>query len=123
LTGKALHCPVFYSGSIERTAFAERLERKGCMILELHGECASDLRWRFCELPARPMRIITVDAGVMDIEQMTAHIRAALSAMETDSIVQVHLEGADGEDAMRFISRVRSQIDIPPEMSFEWRPR
>ena len=32
--GKALRAPVFYPGSIERTSFAEKNEKKGYLILE-----------------------------------------------------------------------------------------
>jgi len=58
LCARMLGCPVLYSGSTERTSFAERTERKGYLILELVPSssgigCLEN--WVFQELPTRPM--------------------------------------------------------------------
>ena len=66
LKGKALHAPIFYPGSIERTSFAEKNEKKGYLILEFEkdGLKGGRLRqWRFHELPARPMIQLNASQG------------------------------------------------------------
>ena len=53
LRGRRVAVPVFYPGSIERTAYAEIGEEKGYMIVEIDSE--RNVRWSFERLPTRPM--------------------------------------------------------------------
>jgi len=57
LSGRALPAPVIYSGSVERTAFAEMGEEKGFFMLDFRpGPGGGALeRQQFIRLPARPM--------------------------------------------------------------------
>ena len=57
LKGHPLRAPVLYPGSVERTSFAEKDEKKGYLVLELDSGSPGKpaLRWKFHELPARPM--------------------------------------------------------------------
>ncbi len=57
LAGRRLPAPVLYPGSIERTSFAEREERKGYLVLELAAgpEGGALVGCRFVELPTRPL--------------------------------------------------------------------
>ena len=48
--------PVLMPGSTERTSFGEASQPKGCLL----GELGVHLRWRFVDLPTRPM--VRVDA-------------------------------------------------------------
>ena len=66
LKGKALHAPVFYPGSIERTSFAEKNEKKGYLTLELEKDGLKSgrlNRWRFHELPTGG------DTAIMKLKQ------------------------------------------------------
>lgn len=56
LRGREVAVPVFYPGSIERTAFAEVGEEKGFMILRVNADNAVSPRidWCFQHLPTRP---------------------------------------------------------------------
>jgi exonuclease SbcD len=53
LSGRRLPAPFFYPGSIERTSRAELGEPKGYLLIEVAPGRAP--RWRFRELPTRPL--------------------------------------------------------------------
>ena len=53
LRGRRVGVPVFYPGSIERTAFAEMGEEKGYLIVDI--DATRNIGWKFERLPTRPM--------------------------------------------------------------------
>jgi DNA repair exonuclease SbcCD nuclease subunit len=84
--------PVIYSGSVERTSFAEAPETKGFVVLQL---TQSDLgSFEFRPLPARPMVARTVhfdDRGSMEAHERVA---AAIESTPHDAVVQLRVTGA-----------------------------
>jgi DNA repair exonuclease SbcCD nuclease subunit len=110
LAGRPLAAPVLYPGSIERTSFAERDERKGYLTLAVapdRGRGGRLAGWEFHELPARPMRVVTVPAGGLDAGALAAALGARLAALPADAVVQVRIEGAlapGAETALRAAS-------------------
>jgi exonuclease SbcD len=78
--------PILYSGSIERTSFAERLEQKG--FYEIFVE-EGGLSRRFIPLPARPMVEIVLRSHLTDQDQIAAFLRSQASVMDNQSIVRV----------------------------------
>ena len=63
LRGGVLSAPVLYPGSVERTSFAERLDPKGYLRVELpESDSDEGIRWHEEPLPARPMVVREVDA-------------------------------------------------------------
>lgn len=109
LAGRPLAAPVFYPGSVERTAFAERDERKGYVTLALApGACGGSVAaWRFHELPARPMRVVGVPAAGLGAEALRLAVAARLAALPADAVVQLRVEGAPapgGEETLRAVS-------------------
>jgi DNA repair protein SbcD/Mre11 len=94
LDGRQLPAPVLYPGSIERTSFAEKGERKGYLIVAIETASAARERlrgWRFYELPARPMVTIDVDEAV-PASALEEWLRARLTALHPESVVSVRLE-------------------------------
>jgi exonuclease SbcD len=107
LKGKPLKAPVFYPGSIERTSFAEKDEKKGYLILEFETTETSSgtLRnWTFHELPARPMIQLELHAAGMNASQIQAWIQSHLFEIPPDSIVKLKVHGNVSEDAMTVFS-------------------
>ncbi len=88
LSGHALAAPVLYPGSTDRTSFAERLEDKGYMLLEL--ESGRLARWTTVPLPTRPMLNVTVPPG----PDLAGELRRCFAALPADAIVRLQPEGA-----------------------------
>ena len=81
LRGKALRAPVFYPGAIERTSFAEKNEKKGYLILELAADGLKSgrlSRWRFHELPTRPMIQLNLHPADMDAAKLRSYLESTI---------------------------------------------
>ena len=85
LQGRPAPAPVVYPGSVERTAFVERFEEKGYVLLEL---LPGQVDWRFVRLSARPMEVLEWRAAPPE------DLRARLAALPVDAVVQVRVLGA-----------------------------
>ncbi len=94
LEGRGLAAPVLYPGSVERTSFAEKNERKGYLKVAIETASASREKlhgWRFHELPTRPMVVIEVDAQVT-ASGLEDWLRRRLAALHPDSVVSIRME-------------------------------
>lgn len=125
LKGRALNAPVLYPGSIERTSFAERNEKKGYLILEFDTqgpEAAKLLRWHFHELPARPMIRIQMQVAGMNGRQIRAWIESRLFEIPRDSVVQIRVHGNVSEEALRVLSAPSLRALAPATMNINAAP-
>jgi DNA repair exonuclease SbcCD nuclease subunit len=107
LKGGTLRAPVFYPGSIERTSFAEKNERKGYLILEFETQSPTAgalKRWAFHELPARPMIQLDLHAVGMKGSEIQAWIQSRLFEIPQDSIVKLKVHGKISESALAVFS-------------------
>ena len=98
LNGAKLPAPVIYPGSVERTAFAERYEVKGYVILEFSagGRCGNLESVEFVPLPARPMVEMQLIPGRFDVKIMERQLEERLAALDPESIVRIRiLDGGD----------------------------
>jgi DNA repair exonuclease SbcCD nuclease subunit len=98
LNGAKLPAPVIYPGSVERTAFAERYENKGYVILEFSAgsRCGSLKSVKFVQLPARPMVDMQLVPERFDVKRMERQLKERLVALNPDSIVRIRiLDGGD----------------------------
>ena len=121
IKGKPLSTPVFYPGSIERTSFAERFEKKGYLILEFEtdGLKAGALKqWTFHELPVRPMVQLVVNTSGITGRELKSWIRARLEALPEDSIVKLKIHGKISRDAERVLRAAALRSLAPPTMNF-----
>jgi len=96
LAGTRLPAPVLYPGSVERTSLAERDEHKGYLILEFEADAKSGgrlERWKFRELPTRPMFVTAVDATNLEPNILEQRIRDELGQLPIEAVVQLRIEG------------------------------
>ena len=120
LKGKTLSAPVFYPGSIERTSFAEKNERKGYLILEFETEnptAGALKRWTFHELPVRPMIQLEMCAAGMRGTEIQAWIQSRLFEIPQDSIVKLKVHGKISESAMAVFSAPSLRALAPETMN------
>jgi exonuclease SbcD len=83
--------PVIYSGSIERTSFAEAPEMKGFVVLQLTQSGLG--RFEFRPLPARPMVTRTLSFGDTDGPEVHSRLMAAIESTPDDAVVQLRVTG------------------------------
>jgi DNA repair exonuclease SbcCD nuclease subunit len=123
LARRPLDTPVFYPGSIERTAFAEMDEPKGFMVVHIsESEGDVDVRWEFRRLPARPMVLETLNADAMDGRTLQAAIHAIISVAPADAVLTMRIEGALTEEHWKALSAARVREFAPETMNVELRP-
>jgi exonuclease SbcD len=126
LSGRALRSPVLYPGSIERTSLAERDEPKGYLTLEIEADATTGGRlaeWRFHELPARPMEVVTVDATSLAPENLEQVLCDEFDRLPDDAVVHLRVEGDLEPGASEVIRAVRIRRMHPPTMTVELRFR
>ena len=121
LGGRRLNTPVFYPGSVERTAFAEWKESKGYLILEVErGEAGSGGRvagWRFRELPARPMIQRELRAEGLASVALAGALDAILAETPSDAVLRVRLLGRPAPDAFSVLSAANLRARSPSSMN------
>ena len=93
LDDKPLQVPIVYPGSIERTSFVEREEKKGYYIIEINSR--QPVKFIFNELPERPMHLLEIDTSEISDEQVNNIIYAQVKNLEKDSIIQIRLSDSD----------------------------
>jgi DNA repair exonuclease SbcCD nuclease subunit len=126
LEGRSLPTPVFYPGSVERTAFAEAGERKGFVVLTLPegpGECLEP-RGEFVPLSARPMvaRDLRPPGGGgedWEVELLTEAIRTAVARVPRDAVLRLRVQGSVPPDARVALSAPRLRTLAPETMNVE----
>jgi hypothetical protein len=128
LLGRPLSTPVFYPGSVERTAFAEMDEQKGFLVLEIepspNGGRMS--RFEFHPLPARPMLIrdmhpMAGPGGVWTRAELNNQVTSTLDAVPDDAVVRLRVHGRVPADVRPLLSAGRLRSLAPSEMNFEVR--
>ncbi len=119
LAGRPLAAPVVYPGAIERTAFAERLEAKGYVRLEVdldgqrRGQVSS---LKFVRLPTRPMVPLMLDVDGADGSSVEELVRQRLAALAINAIVRIHLRGRGAEAARAVLTAARLRELAPATM-------
>ena len=120
LNGRKMAAPVIYSGSIERTSFAERKEDKHYVLLEFDLEAVAGEQLRdvkFIELPARSMLSIDIEPKEFSRSKLEQHLRVELARMDPNSIVRVRIQGElTGETAPLLRAAFLREI-APPSMN------
>jgi len=91
-TGKSLASPVFYSGSTERTSFAEREEIKGYFVFTLSVDPLTketSKTGRFVKLKTRPMIEVEIKTHDMSVFKCKQIVTTRLKTADPDSIVRL----------------------------------
>ncbi|MHB9030291.1 MAG: metallophosphoesterase family protein [Candidatus Latescibacterota bacterium] len=134
LRGNSLRAPVLYPGSVERTSFAEKAEKKGYLLLELDTGSPEKpaLRWTFHELPARPMAMVNLTIEGMTAPDITRKLRNFLAEIPENGVVKVAIKGTPKAGSLTALSaaslRSLSPSGMNVEITFprdvqEWNPR
>jgi DNA repair exonuclease SbcCD nuclease subunit len=119
---KTLHAPVFYPGSIDRTSFAEKNEKKGYLILEFELEASkgSILRqWQFHKLPVRPMIQLNLHASNLKNAELRSWIETRLSVLPEGSIVRLKIYDSASSQAMKILSAGALRALAPQTMNID----
>lgn len=122
LQGHAIGTPVLYPGSIERTSLAERDEKKGFLKITIgtrsqnHGP---QLRWRFKELPTRPMLKLSLSARGLSPHQFRSLLQTKLAGLAAASVVKLSLEGPVPPDCLPLLRASSLRSLAPPQMNIE----
>lgn len=125
LAGRPLGAPVLYPGSVERTAFAERNERKGYVVLEVcpgpDGGRLCD--WTFHPLPARPMVVLDLDVEGRTPAAVERRLGRRLRACDPDAVVRVVPRGTATAPLDRVLaaSNLRALAPARMNVSLAWR--
>ncbi|MDP2957185.1 MAG: metallophosphoesterase [Longimicrobiales bacterium] len=123
LAGRALPAPILYPGSTDRTAFAEMGEAKGTVLLEVDedrdraGGCL--VRWRFHELPTRPMAVADVEADGMSEAALSGQVAAALERAPAEAVLRLRVHGRVRDDARGALSAARLRALAPEGMNVD----
>jgi DNA repair exonuclease SbcCD nuclease subunit len=123
LKGRSLLIPNFYPGSIERTSFAENNERKGYLTLEFSGDPSAGRlsKWKFAELPARPMIQLELDPSAKTGAEVKSWIQTRIDTLPADSIVKLKVFGRASPDAMNVLRAASLRNLAPPAMNIDAR--
>jgi DNA repair exonuclease SbcCD nuclease subunit len=120
LRGNSLAVPVLYPGSIERTSFAEKDERKGCLTLDFKrtgsGDCLLE-RWKFHELPARPMRVLELHASHINVDELKAWLNHHFERLPADSVVKIKIHGSVSPEAQAILNAPSLRSLAPSSMN------
>jgi DNA repair protein SbcD/Mre11 len=111
LRGRISPAPVYYPGSVERTAFVERFEEKGAWILTIPRDPHREIAAQFIPLPARPMVVLEIDP---DLEE--SEFRRQILELDPDAVAQVRLTGPGFPEYLR-ASVLREWA--PPSLNLE----
>ncbi len=116
LKGMPVPTPVLYPGSIERTSFAEKDEKKGYLIIQISSDDNEDcqLRWKFHELPARPMVQLEFDAYAKGGVCFETWLKERIRSVPEDSIVKLRIHGEPSPEVLTMI-RAGSIRSIAPQ--------
>lgn len=119
LRGRPLAAPVLYPGSIERTSIAEAEESKGFLHVEVVRE--GPVRWKFHELPARPLVRRDVRVDTIPDDALESTIRSLVAEAPADAVLTIRVTGALTQHAARVLSAANLRRMAPASMNVELR--
>ncbi|HEY3322826.1 MAG TPA: DNA repair exonuclease [Planctomycetota bacterium] len=118
LYGRTLSAPVLYPGSIERTSIAEKDETKGYLRLDfapnnVGGALAAA---HFATLPARPMVVAQIQAGV-EGPMFEQQVREAIGQAPADAVLVLRVAGEPTSRELAMLSAPILRTIAPPTMN------
>ena len=123
LARRPLAAPVIYPGSVERTSFAERAEKKGYAVVTLGlGASPAHVQVSFEPLPARPMVSLVLEPPTAQPGTLVGQLASRLRELDPDSVVRVQLRGPHAAGALHSLSAARLRNLAPPTMNVALAP-
>jgi len=121
LRGHALPTPIFYPGSIERTSFAEKNEKKGYLILEFESDGSEGglKKWEFVKLPVRPMIQLELNPSGKTGIEVASWIKTRIESLPADSIVKLKVFDEASPGAMEVLRAASLRALAPPTMNID----
>lgn len=116
--GSALRVPILYPGSVERTSFAEKDEKKGYIILEIHRDGTQKAKlqtWTFHELPTRPM--VSLEYDCARESPFPSWLQQQLNSLPKDSIVKIRIHGVLDRHVQKAIGAASLRTMTPETMN------
>ena len=120
--GQKLPCPVFYPGSTCRTSFAERIETKGFLTLEIEGTHCSRgkvISWKFHSLPSRSMEELVLHVADKGKEELEQELLLLLANIEDDAILRLKILGEPQIEAKEWFTNSTLRDLAPKTMNIE----
>ena len=124
LHGNPICTPIYYPGSIERTSFAEKDEKKGYFMFELSASKHSGqliTSEEFVELPARPMVKVDISPHGMDEKKLKAYIHKTIKSLSPQSVVKLDIQGFIPEGCLPALRASSLRAIAPKEMNISVR--
>jgi DNA repair exonuclease SbcCD nuclease subunit len=112
--------PVIFSGSTERTSFAEMDEKKGFYHLIFVNQ--KDRNWalkeiRFIELPARPMMDIYIDSQT-SAQQLESFLKRKINQIDKNTIIRFRSHNPIKRDLTDLMTTTNLRHMLPCEINF-----
>ena len=122
LASRPLAAPVIYPGSVERTSFAERDEKKMYAIVKFDLNRPPKGRSpevSFIPLPARPMVNLFLEPHRQSEESLITGLRDRLQGLDPEAVVRVQLRGPGSDDARHLLTAAFLRALAPPTMNIQ----
>ncbi len=126
LQGRLVRAPVLYSGSIERTSFAEQDEPKGYILVGLSASEPGQtpaLSWKFQKLPARPMVRVNIAAEGMESNFLYELLQRRIQELDPQSIVRLQVQGSVSSECLPLLRAEALRRICPDSMNISLRFR
>jgi hypothetical protein len=118
--------PVLYPGSVERTAFAEKDEEKGFLLLTLRpsGDGGELTSHEFFSLPARAMMVRDLHppdgpGGEWSSAELEEELRSVVARIGEDAVLRIRVFGEVPAKARRKLEVAYLRRLSPPDMNLE----
>ena len=108
--------PIIYPGSIERTAFAEKMDDKGFVELDCSHNGVEKIN--FIKLPARPMYDINIDQAD-SIGSLNSLVAAAISDFDKEAVIRIKLGPEIGEKIKKQVTSAFLRGIFPQTMNVQ----
>ena len=114
--------PVIFSGSTERTSFAEKDEKKGFYHLIFNKSERNNCllrESRFIELPSRPMEDIYIESG-LPAQNLESYLMDKIKEIDQDSYIRLRSHKPITKDLAKQLTAVNLRKLLPTGMSFKF---
>ena len=112
---------IAFSGSTERTSFAEKDESKGFYQFLVGNNRSSEPIVRdikFIELPTRPMVDLIIDKDIDKIN-LNSYLQSAIDKISSEAIVRLKSEGTPGKEVREKLSAAYLRKVFPKSMNVQ----